>query len=59
MIDQERVEAGDELGAVRRLLLTLPVAGRVLTDESLKPQRDVGRTLVRKGGRTRSPFVAA
>ena len=58
VIDQERVEAGDELGAVRRLLLTLPVKGRVLTGDSLQTQRDVCRTLVQKGGRTRCPSRA-
>jgi hypothetical protein len=58
VVDQERVEGGDELGAVRRLLLTLPVAGRVLTGDSLQTQRDVCRTLVQKGGRTRCPSRA-
>jgi len=53
VVDQERVEGGDELGAVRRMLLTLPVEGRVLTGDSLQTQRDVCRTLVQKGGRMR------
>jgi hypothetical protein len=50
VVDQERVEGGGELGAVRRLLLTLPVEGRVMTGDSLQTQRDVCRTLVQKGG---------
>lgn len=58
VLDQERVEGGDELGAVRRLPLTLPVEGRVMTGDSLPTQRDVCRTLVQKGGRTRGPFRA-
>jgi hypothetical protein len=58
VLDQERVEGGDELGAVRRLLLTLPVKGRVLTGDSLQTRRDVCRTLVQKGGRTRCPSRA-
>jgi hypothetical protein len=58
VLDQERVENGDELGAVRRLLLTLPVAGRVMTGDSLQTQRDVCRTLVEKGGRTPCPSRA-
>jgi DDE_Tnp_1-associated len=58
VIDQERVEGGDELGAVRRLLLTLPVKGRVMTGDSLQTQRDVCRTLVQKGGPTRCPSRA-
>jgi hypothetical protein len=58
VVDQERVEGGDELGAVRRLLRTLPVAGRVMTGDSLQTQRDVCRTVVQKGGLTRSPSRA-
>jgi hypothetical protein len=58
VLDQERVQGGDELGAVRRLLLTLPVEGRVMTGDSLQTQRDVCRTVVQKGGRTRSPSRA-
>jgi DDE family transposase len=58
VVDQERVEGGDELGAVRRLLMTLPVEGRVMTGDSLQTQRDVCRTLVRKGGPTRYPSRA-
>jgi hypothetical protein len=54
VLDQERVEGGDELGAVRRLLMTLPVEKRVMTGDSLQTQRDVCRTLVQKGGRMRS-----
>jgi Bacterial regulatory helix-turn-helix protein, lysR family/DDE_Tnp_1-associated len=58
VVDQERIEGGDELGAVRRLLMTLPVKGRVRTGDSLPTQRDVCRTLVQKGGPTRCPSRA-
>jgi DDE_Tnp_1-associated len=58
VVEQERVESGDELGAVRRLLLTLPLEGRVLTGDSLQTQRDVCRTMVQEGGPTRCPSRA-
>jgi hypothetical protein len=58
VVDQERVEGGDELGAVRRLLRTLPVKGRVMTGDSLQTQRDLCRTLVQKGGRMHCPSRA-
>ena len=58
VLDRERVENGDELGAVRRLLLTLPVAGRLMTGDFLQTKRDVCRTLVEIGGRTRCPSRA-
>jgi hypothetical protein len=55
VLDEEAVQDGDELGAVRRLLERLPLEGVIVTGDALQTQRDVSQTIVEKGGPTFSP----